>query len=855
MPGFLDFLFNRKKNKRYENIEEAAFKRKYEYFESLLASNNKALSLISGLEDLVFEHKAFDYNDVVSQCEQLISTVYDISEDINAISGGKYSGLFEATEKIGISILHEFMAQRELDAAHWTISLSNLAKEHYPQVGGKAANLGEIHNMAGLPTPQGFGVTAYACHQFFKQSGINKLVKERLKNIDISDTSTLNSACSEIKALIKDSQLPQQLEDSIFQEMTIIQKELGPDIRLAVRSSATGEDSESSFAGQHSTLLNITPKNIVEAYKEVVASAFNPRAVFYKRSKGYRDVDVLMSVLCLVMVDSASSGVMYSVSPTSHQDDDLYISANWGLGISVVDGSMPTDFWRFSRTTRKVVDHNIQTKKEMITIDNEQGIVTQMVPAELQNIPCLNQQQIETLADYALKLEEHFAWPVDMEWAVDRSGNIILLQARPLQRIVDDVNEDDDHMQDLSAYELILEGGMTASSGTASGPAYHVQSDHNLSAVPEGAIIIAPQTSPRYVSIMSRISGIITDVGSVTGHMSSVAREFRLPTLVSTTNATRLIPNYQTITLDANQRKVYLGEVQTLLRQTKPVNLMKDSPVWKLVHNTLKKIIPLNLTDPKKNNFRPSGCITLHDIVRFSHEMAMREMFNLNRDIRTGRYRTTHLDTTPDLNIEILDLGGGLKDISPDTKATQKNILSMPFKALLAGMFHKDVRWTTPADLNMVDFASIVRKRMTEESAQKAGIDRPNYAILSKEYLNFNASLGYHFVTIDAYCSKYVNDNYITFSFKGGAADVQRRTRRATLIGAILKKLGFKAEQSSDMIKAEMKKYDCKRLGDRLNLIGRLLGSILLLDMVITDDQEIAWYVEQFLKGNYTFEK
>ncbi|WP_045211199.1 PEP/pyruvate-binding domain-containing protein [Desulfonatronovibrio magnus] len=853
MSGFLDFLISKIKRKNFDSIEDALFKRKYEYFKSLLANNNKALVLISSLEDLVLEHRTFDYNEIVSQCEQLISTVYDISEDVNAISGGKYSGLFEATEKIGISILHEFMDKRELESAEWAISLKDLTRDKYYEVGGKAANLGEVLNRVGLSAPSGFSITAYACHQFLKQGGISELVKKKLKNLSVSDTEKLNNICAEIKAAIMSAPLPRDLEESIMQELGLIQQKHGSTIRMAVRSSATGEDSESSFAGQHSTLLNVPPDSIIQAYKEVVASTFNPRAVFYRRSKGYRDTDVVMSVLCLIMVDSASSGVLYSVNPTSEQDDDLYISANWGLGVSVVDGSMPTDFWRFSRESGKVVSSEIKLKKEMIIMDKEQGIVTREVPADFQNAPCLNQKQIETLVDYALKLEKHFSWPVDMEWAVDKDGTVLMLQARPLNRIQEDYEDDESIEHDLSHHDLILEGGMTACSGTATGPAYHVQSDHNLSAVPEGAIIIAPQTSPRFVSIMSRISGIITDVGSVTGHMSSVAREFRLPTLVATSNATKLIPNYQVITLDATRKKVYSGEIQSLLRQAKPVNLMKDSPVWKLVHKTIKKIIPLNLIDPKKCNFIPAGCVTLHDIVRFSHEMAMREMFNLSRDISTGRYRSTHLDTDPDLKIEILDLGGGLKSITPESKATPGHILSMPFKALLTGMFNENVHWATPADLDMMEFASIMKKKVMEEPGPKTRMSRPNYAIISKEYLNFNASLGYHYVTVDAYCSKFVNDNYITFSFKGGAADVLRRTRRAGLIGAILKKLGFRVELNGDMVRGEMKKYDCKRLGDRLDHIGRLLGSILLLDMVLSSDQEIDWYVEQFMKGNYTF--
>ncbi|WP_035243816.1 PEP/pyruvate-binding domain-containing protein [Desulfonatronovibrio hydrogenovorans] len=854
MSGLLDFFFGKKKDKPFDNIEDAVFKRKYEYFKSLLFNNNKALALINDLEDLILEHKPFDYNEVVSQSEQLISTVYDISEDINAISGGKYPGLFKATEKIGISILREFVRQRKLDKTHWTISLAGLSRESFDQVGSKAANLGEIFNRVHLPTPRGFGITAFACHQFLKQTKLDEAIKAKLKGLDISDTQALSQVCSEIKATVMNTDLPELLDNSIIQEVAELEKEFGPDIRLAVRSSATGEDSESSFAGQHSTLLNVTPKNMISAYKEVVASTFNPRAVFYRRSKGYRDVDVLMSVLCLIMVDPVSSGVLYSVSPTNKNDDDLYISANWGLGVSVVDGSMPTDFWRYSRAEGRIVTREVQPKKQMLIMDKIQGVIQASVQEDLQDRPCLNPDQLATLIDYGLKLEKHFGWPLDMEWAVDKKGTVFVLQARPLQRVLPDANDSEElGPQDTAGHAVILEGGMTACSGTASGPAYHVESEHNLAGIPQGAILIAPQTSPRFVSVMSRIAGIITDVGSVTGHMSSVAREFRIPTLVATSNATERIPNYQVITLDATGKRVYQGMVQSILKETRPVNLMKDSPVWKLVQKTLKKIIPLNLIDPKKSNFCPAGCFTLHDVVRFSHEMAMREMFNLSRDVRRGHYRATPLKTDPDLNINILDLGGGLTVEDQAAEVSMDHVLSIPFRALLRGMFHKNVHWTSPDELNMMDFASIVMENVLEQPRQKPGLDGPNYAIISGEYLNFSARLGYHFATVDAYCSEFVNDNYITFSFKGGAADVGRRTRRAALIAAILKKLGFRVEQKGDLVRAEMKKYDQVRLEDKIDHIGRLLGSVRLLDMVLTEDGHISWYADQFMKGNYTF--
>jgi pyruvate, water dikinase len=129
----------------------------------------------------------------------------------------------------------------------------------------------------------------------------------------------------------------------------------------------------------------------------------------------------------------------------------------------------------------------------------------------------------------------------------------------------------------------------------------------------------------------------------------------------------------------------------------------------------------------------------------------------------------------------------------------------------------------------------------------------PSYALIGGRYLNFNSRLGYHFTTIDTFCGPEVNDNYITFSFKGGAADIGRRSRRALMIAQILKQLGFKVEQKGDMVQGEIKKYQEGLLVEKLDLLGRLLGSVRLLDMHLADDRQVDWYVEQFMRGNYQF--
>jgi len=843
-----------------QSRDDDAVKRKYEYFKSLLIKNNRSLELLTELEHLLYENKPFTLDQVLALSEDLISLVYDLAEDLNALSGGKYPGLFDATERIGVSVLKDLVHRKKIKKGELILPLRALSAELADEVGGKAANLGEVANRAGLPTPRGFAVSAYACQHFLKTTGLTERIERRMRRIDVKDTEKLMEICEEVQAMIMATDLPQELSQGMARLMDELAALFGPEVRVSVRSSATCEDSEATFAGQHTTVLNVSAANVDAAWKEVVASTFSPRAVYYRRSMGYSDEDVVMAVLCVTMIDARASGVMYTNDPNSTGDaregaDDILISAAWGLGVSVVDGSAQTDFYAVRRKDAALLRHQVAKKSRRLRLRTGDGIREEDVPVAERATPCLDEAKIRQLAAYGVRLEEHYGQPLDIEWAQDQGGRLFILQARPLG-----VGHGKDECvltpeaEPLHGREVILRGGDMAAPGSAAGPAYILTSDHNLPAVPQGAILVARQTSPTYVPVMDRIRAIITEVGSVTGHMASVAREFGVPTLVGLENATRTIEPGEDITLDATSRVVYRGIVPELIRDKPCVNLMKGSPVYKAAQEALKRMAPLTLTDPKATNFSPEGCRSLHDVIRFSHEMGMREMFNIGDEME-GSTGTVRLRAGLPLNILVVDLGGGLTPTAPAKVVELEHIKSAPFQALLHGMTDPGVRWLGGVGVSLAGFATIVAESMLTDPNADGSMGGPSYAVVSDHYLNFNTRLGYHFAVVDSYCGPSINDNYIVFSFKGGAADIARRSRRANLIAQILKRLAFKTEIKGDMVRGEIKKYSQTDLKQKLDMVGRLLGAVRLLDMLLSDDGQIGWYVDEFFKGNYSFER
>lgn len=863
MLKFLNMLLGGEKDAQAsgQDVPDESVKRKYEYFRSLLIKNNRSLELLTDFERLVYENKPFTLDQVLSLSEDLISLVYDLAEDLNALSHGRYPGLFDATERIGVTVLRDLAHRRRVKKGELVIPLRAISADMAEEVGGKAANLGEVTNRAGLPTPAGFAVSAYACQQFLKGAGLTERIARRMRRVDLADTERLMAVCAEIQDMILAADPPAELTAELDRNMAELVMRFGPDVRVSARSSATCEDSDATFAGQHATVLGVDAAHLARAWKEVVASTFSPRAVFYRRSMGYSDEDVIMAVLCVTMVDARASGVMYTADPNGPAatpgsraaiDDDILISAAWGLGVSVVDGSASTDGYRVRRADSAILRRDVADKPLRQVLNPSGGLREERVPGPERTAPCLDEARIRQLAGYGVRLEEHYGQPLDIEWAQDRAGRLFILQARPLGVTHAAAACELPATAPLDGREAILRGGETAAPGGAAGPAYILDSDHNLPAVPAGAILVARQTSPTYVPVLDRIRGIVTEIGSVTGHMASVAREFGVPTLVGLAGATTAIAPGEDVTLDATGRAVYRGIVPELAGERPCVNLMKGSPVYKAAQEALKRMAPLTLTDPNASSFSAEGCRTLHDVIRFSHEMAMREMFDIGDGIDDPK-GAVRLRAGVPMNILVVDMGGGLAPGAPKKLVEIAHVRSVPFVALLHGMTDPRVRWLGGVGVNLKGFASIVAQSMMSDPNADGSMGGPSYAVVSDSYLNLNTRLGYHYAVVDSFCGPSLNDNHILFSFKGGAADVARRSRRARLIAQILKRLGFRTQINGDMVRGELKKRPQAEMEEALAMVGRLMGAVRLLDMMLADDGQIGWYVDEFFKGNYSF--
>jgi pyruvate, water dikinase len=828
--------------------EQVLLQEKFAHFRQLLENNNRALETMADMEEKLSGDYVFDSSYLVSRVDLLGEQVNEMVTSLNLMTQNRYPDLIPISQRLQQE-LHEILeAVPTIPDTSYILPLSALDQALAPAAGGKMANLGEIGNRIGLPVPQGFVITAAAYKRFLESSGLAAEIEARLSEASIQDLDTLKTISRELQARVRESPLPPDLEDAIVSAGQAV-----PTHWLAVRSSAVGEDTEFSFAGQFATLLNVDAASLPAHYKEIVASKFTTRAIFYWKYQQFSVNALPMAVGVLAMVPAKSSGVMFSLDPHAPQNDTVLISAVWGLGKYAVDGTVSPDLFTVSRQAPYPIISRRVASKPVALVCRADGDVEEItLPPEQAQAPCLTDNQVRTLADIALELEEQFGTPQDIEWTVGEAGNIIILQSRPLRLSTPAFAEAERPSAPEPQAPPLLQYGVRAVGGAAAGRVHHFLYDEDLSAIPPGAVVVARQPSARLVLVMDRISAIITEVGSPTGHMAILAREFRIPTLVEVGGATKILHSGQLVTVDADAAVVYPGLIPELLQQKAYLDEeWRADPVYVKLRRLLQVITRLNILDPESPEFTPQNCRTLHDLTRFCHEKAMDAMFIPDMEKALESNRVCRLKTDLPLNLFILDLGGGLRVEGAD-QVTEDDIVSRPFKALLRGFHHPGVTWAGQVAPDLKGFVSVFANTMYDMAKAERGLGGKSFAIVTENYLNFNSRIGYHFGIVDAYISAEKNDNYISFQFKGGAASIERRERRARLVKRLLDDLGFVAQAKGDLVEGRLAKLSLLETEQTLELAGLLVAFCRQLDLALSSDAVAELVLNAFKTEDYS---
>lgn len=456
-------------------------------------------------------------------------------------------------------------------APKFVVSFQEIDKSDVKSVGGKAANLGEM-TRSGFPVPRGFVVTVDAYDRFLADNNLASFINDYLNRIDVSDSKELAKAAVTIQRHVNKGKVDNQLAQSVINAYKKLSKSHA---LVAVRSSATAEDlPNASFAGQQATFLNIKGEaNVMNAVRESWASLFTARSIFYRVQNKIKHERVKMAVVVQKMVQSDVSGVMFTINPVDNDKERIIIEAIWGLGELIVGGSVIPDRYVVQRDTFDILSKELAYQEvELVRRGNETR--KQQVPQKNVKIRKLQDDEIVKLAKIGQKLQEHYYFPQDIEWARE-NGQLYIVQTRPITTIKAKTGSRQSDLVTANAPLLI---GTPASPGIATGPVRVVKSPNQIDKVKSGDILVAPMTSPDFVPAMKRAVGIVTDEGGSTSHAAIVSRELGVACVVGTKEATSILKDGQIVTVHGKKGEVYLGskvvkEEVKLAQHEKPMRI------------------------------------------------------------------------------------------------------------------------------------------------------------------------------------------------------------------------------------------------------------------------------------------
>ncbi|WP_320006233.1 PEP/pyruvate-binding domain-containing protein [Maridesulfovibrio sp.] len=823
---------------------------RYNQFRLLIQANTKTHELIAELEEALRGFHPYGIHYVRALCTRISVTVYQMIRQLNELNPEAYSALFDRFKEIQEQISAQLEPVSFSGEGALVLDFAHVGRDQADLCGPKMAMLGEAAKSLGLRIPAGFVVTTAAFRCFMHKDGLQDEIDRIIQATDFENRDEVFQVSSRVMQLIIKSDLSDEISSAIMDGYVRLKKALGHEVNLAVRSSALGEDMEgSAFAGQYSSILNVDSDSLLLAVKEVMASKYSMQAMAYRSSRGLKDEDVAMSVGCIEMVDPVASGVAYSRNPVNVRDENISIYSVWGLPRAVVDGSTETDEFAVSRgPSPQVVERRVAEKCEKYICDVGEGVCRTELLDSCRNDPSLTDEQALLVSDVAVRIEEHFGPPQDIEWALTESGEFYLLQCRPLMLL----NEHSGQINNtLDLPDALFSGGRTASPGVGVGPIVPIRKSAEALSFPDGGVMVIKQALPEYAALLNRCSAVISEHGGMAGHLANVAREFGVAALFGVNGAMDLFSEGQIVTVDADGHGVYSGPVEVLLTEKPRRRLMKGSPVQAVLRKAARHIVRLNLTDPDGPNFKPSKCRTYHDIMRFCHEMGVREMFGFGISDKYIMAASKQLICNVPKQFWVLDLGNGVSPEGEDDDrcVLMEHIECIPMRAIWAGM--QAVPWDGPPAIHGKGLMSVMFESTMNPNLNigtHSTYTHKNYFMISKNYCCLQSRFGFHFCGVESLVGDRSSENYASFQFKGGAANPERRRLRAKFIGSILDEFDFRVRIREDNMQARLEGLGRAEMEYHLKILGYLITHTRQLDMIMTNPAQVDLYRARFFK-------
>ncbi len=460
-------------------------------------------------------------------------------------------------------------------ASDLVVPLEKCDKHDVKYVGGKVANLGEMIE-AKFPVPSGFAITTRAYYLFLQENKLDVKIKHLLGTVNYEDSDSLAQVSKHIRKMMVGAPVPDTVVKEVFREYG----KLGHNVLVAVRSSATSEDSkEASFAGQQETFLNVSGESVlIEKVREAWASLFQARAIYYRHDAKMDHLKTGIALVVQRMVQSDSSGIMFTADPVTGSRERVIIEAIYGLGEYIVQGKVTPDHYEVVKVDHKIIDKEIKEQKvKYVKVGAENK--EEKVPVSGSGKQKITDSEIVELARLGIALEKHYYFPQDIEWAREK-GKIYIVQTRPITTLEKTDNAQSVKTGTISTSEHAILIGSPASPGIGIGSVKLIHKVSDSSSFKPGMILVAKATNPDFVPIMKKAAAIVTQEGGRTSHAAIVSREYGIPAVVGAPLAMEKLKDGMAVTVNGSTGNIYKGSMKVEEKNEKRQDLKTATKLY-----------------------------------------------------------------------------------------------------------------------------------------------------------------------------------------------------------------------------------------------------------------------------------
>lgn len=769
-------------------------------YHSILAPYDEAMDLMAEFELIEHTTGAVDMDAIKRLYDRLQLTLQKMIVALGDLGDHRCGDLLKAHQHFDRHTTPLFDPALSLPSHPILVALEDIRADMAPFVGHKATHLADIRNAIELPVPEGFVLTAKAFDHFMEENELPGVINAYLRDLTVEHAGLIDERCEAIRRLILEAPVPRDIEDAIHEKLDQWRGDQREPIFTAVRSTAIGEDMEVSFAGQFATLLNVPAKRVTEAYKEVLASKYSPGAILYRLRYGLDDRTTPMAVLVMAMVSARASGIVYTRNPSRPENNDLQISAIHGLGEYLMSGDTAPHVLSISRRTDRITTrHNAQQSHWMTTLA-EGGTRLEPMLRENQTRAPIDDATARCLSDWGERLEKYFGSPQDVEWAIDESQHLYLLQSRALGLDGPPPSDTVDVLP-LERLPVLHTGGRKACSGLVAGRIYHAGQAHSES-IPADSILVIPKAAPEYAPTVARVRGVIAAKGSEASHLASVAREFGVPMIVDTGPDDGRFNQGEWVTLYADKVTVYAGRIPT--PKDSPARRPSDpfeSPVRRRLRALSNRITHCHRLSPDEATAPPHTVFTVHDLLRQAHGNAL-ETIHARRPETRDPLQAIHWtedNVATDFNFQL----------PPGNHASSG--MDQPLPPLPEGQAFLQALWN---GLSWPNHATAPARRL--------GID--GYAFIAATSLHATMPFATQQATIDVSWLPKHQSHCIRVRIVGGTGPYYKRCLRTRFLAEILGELGFSLRINGALLEATVTSGELKNSRDLIHQIGRLMA-------------------------------